>query len=83
MIDREPPEDEWPEEMPPTDLAPRVEEYLATVGTHATGRPPGFWQELIAEYFEQERERREMRRMRAEWFDVRRGRVRWSKHRGR
>ena len=69
-------EDDRPEEVSQMgDLAPRVEEYLATIGTHVAGQPPGFWQELIAEYFEGERHRRELQRMRADWFAWRRRRL--------
>ena len=75
MLDREKEED-WPEDASRTgDLAPRVEEYLATVGAHASVTPPGFGGELIAEWFEEERRRIEFRRFRADWFDARRGRT--------
>lgn len=81
MLDREKEED-WPEDAARTgDLAPRVEEYLATVGAHVMSQPPkdvqppGFWEGLISSYFEEDRLRVELQRLRADWFDARRGRV--------
>jgi hypothetical protein len=80
MTDGDPRNDDYPEEPPRGDLAPRVREYLDTVGTHLSlGRPPGYEQQIIACYFERSR----WLRMRAQWFDMRRKRARWSKHRGR
>jgi hypothetical protein len=55
----------------PYPLAPLVEEHIRLAG-EVSGRPPGYWEDLIASYFEMARWRRKRMMRRVAWLKARR-----------